>query len=448
MHAKKILALSLATVLSLGALAGCSSSSSSTNTATSTTGGATSTATSAATSDDNVTLTWAAWDTSTDKNYQALADAYMSTNPNVTINIMEIASGDYMTDLSTQLAGGADIDVMSLKDIPGYNNLIKQGHLEPLSATVADAGVDTSVYNGLVEQITVDNEYYGLPYRSDTWVIFYNKDLFDAAGVEYPTNDMTIEEYGELARTMTSGSGSEKVYGAHFHTWRSTTQLWSILDGEHTVVDGNYDFMADTYEWVLGLQDDGIVMDYAELTTSSTHYSGVFYNEQVAMLNMGSWFITSLVQAVESGEAREDLRWGMVRYPHPEGVEAGTTLGTVTSIGINSSIDDAKKAAAFDFISFVAGAEGAAILAGNGATPAIFDESTIEIFAGIDGFPDDDNSKEALIATQKYLEFPLHDNASEIEVALNEEHAEIMMGNKTIEEGLEEMNTRVGEILG
>lgn len=169
---------------------------------------------------------------------------------------------------------------------------------------------------------------------SDFWVVYYNKDLFDKAGVEYPSNDMTFDQYDELARKMTSGSGSEKVYGAHYHTWRSAVQLFGILDGKNNVVGGNYDFLKPTYERILKEQEDGIVMDYATLKTSSTHYSGVFYNNSVAMMNMGSWFIATQIEKVKSGES-QSTNWGIVKYPHPDGVEAGTTLGTITSLAVN-----------------------------------------------------------------------------------------------------------------
>ena len=71
-----------------------------------------------------------------------------------------------------------------------------------------------------------------MPFRSDFWVLYYNKDLFDKAGVEYPSNDLTMEDYDALARKMTSGSGDTKVYGCHYHTWRSAASLFSILDGK------------------------------------------------------------------------------------------------------------------------------------------------------------------------------------------------------------------------
>ena len=238
-----------------------------------------------------VTLKWAMWDFDATAYYKPLVDAYVAKNPHVTIEYVDLGSADFMTMLSTQLSGGADLDVLTIKDIPGYANLVKQNHLEPLNSYIASSGIDTSLYGGTVEQITVNNEVYALPFRSDFWLIFYNKDLFDKADVPYPTNDMTLADYDALARKMTSGSGANKIYGNHYHTWRSAVQLFGILDGKNTIVDGTYDFLKPYYELILKQQDDGICQDYATLKTSSIHYSGVFYNNQIAMMNMGSWFM-------------------------------------------------------------------------------------------------------------------------------------------------------------
>lgn len=151
--------------------------------------------------EEKVTLNWAVWDTNMTTYYQPLIDAYTAKNPNVTIEMVDLGSSDYQNALITQLTGGADLDVVCVKDIPGYANLVKGGYLVPMD----DVGVDTSAYGGTIEQITVGGSFYALPFRSDHWVVFYNKDLFDAAGVAYPTNDMTFEEYDALARQMTSG---------------------------------------------------------------------------------------------------------------------------------------------------------------------------------------------------------------------------------------------------
>ncbi|WP_055106793.1 ABC transporter substrate-binding protein [Paenibacillus ihumii] len=445
MRMRKWLGITLAAVLSLSMLAGCSGNSGGKNAnATEPPASSNSENASNGSSGAPVTLKWALWDWEATAYYQPLIDAYKAKNPNVTIEYVDLGSTDYMTMLSTQLSGGADLDILTVKDIPGYANLVKQNHLEPLKKYMSEQSIDVSQYGGTVEQIQMNDEVYALPFRSDFWVIYYNKDLFDKAGVPYPTNDMTLEQYDELARKMTSGSGSDKVYGAHYHTWRSAVQLFGILDGQHTVVDGEYDFLKPTYERILKQQEDGIVMDYATLKTSSTHYSGVFYNNSVAMMNMGSWFIATQIEKVKSGESQA-TNWGIVKYPHPEGVEPGTTLGTITSLAVNKK--SANKEAALDFLKFVTGEEGAAVIAATGTIPAIKNAEVVNSIASVDGFPADEASKEALTTVKTYLEMPLHEKSADIEVILNEAHDNIMTKNATIDKGLSDMKTRVQLIL-
>ena len=391
--------------------------------------------------DEEVTLKWAVWDINLTTYYQPLIDAYVADHPNVKIEMVDLGSSDYQNALITQLTGNADLDVVCVKDIPGYANLVKGGYLSDMSGE----GIDASLYGGTIEQISVDGKFYALPFRSDHWVIYYNKDLFDAAGVDYPTNDMTIAEYDELARKVTSGTGAGKVYGSHFHTWRSAPSLFAVLDGQHTVVDGNYDFMKSTYEWVLAEQNDGICQDYGTLKATSTHYSGVFFNEQCAMMNMGSWFIPTQIEKVKSGESQA-TNWGIVKYPHPEGVPAGTTLGTITSVAVNAA--SSKQAAAIDFAKFVGGEQGAEIIAKTGTFPAIKSDAVLDELAKMDGFPTDEASKEALSTTQVYLEMPMHDKAADIEGVLNEAHDGIMTGAMTIDEGIQKMNDEVSALLG
>ena len=151
--------------------------------------------------DGKSTLTWAIWDYATTPYSDALIDAYEASHPDVNVEVIDLGSADYQTALQIQLSGGgSEFDVVAVKDIPGYNNLVKAGLLADLTPLAERDGIDTSLYGGIVEQVTVDGKFYELPFRSDFWVLFYNKDLFDAAGVPYPTNDMTFEEYDALAR--------------------------------------------------------------------------------------------------------------------------------------------------------------------------------------------------------------------------------------------------------
>jgi multiple sugar transport system substrate-binding protein len=393
---------------------------------------------------DQVTLNWALWDWAATAYYQPLIDAYQASHPNVKIEYTDLGSTDYSTVLQTQLSGGGtDFDIVTIKDIPGYTNLIGANLILPLDDFIKAQNIDTSSYGGVVEALALDGKVYGLPFRSDFWLVYYNKDIFDKAGVAYPTNDMTLAQFDDMARKVTSGFGADKVYGTHYHIWRSTVELPSILDGKHTVIADDYSFMKPYYERVLALQNDGIIQSYAGLKTSNTHYSGPFYNQQIATLPMGSWFIGTQINKVKSGESKA-VNWGIAKFPHPDGVAAGTTAATITALAV--PVNSTKQEAALDFVKFVSGPEGAEVVAKTGTFPAIANDAIADIIAGTPGFPSDPGSKEALVTGQRYLEMPVDPKAPQIEVVLNRAHDEIMTDNISIDDGLAEMTKGVAEL--
>jgi multiple sugar transport system substrate-binding protein len=391
-----------------------------------------------------VNLRWALWDWDAVTYYKPLLEAYKVKNPNVNIEWIDLGYTDYGTAIATQLAGDSKIDIVTIGDIPTYANLTKVGHLENLNDYVKRSGMDLNIFSGLTDELKINGGVYALPFRSDFWVTYYNKDLFDAAGVPYPTNDMTVQQYLELAAKVTRGRGSEKVYGAHYHTWRSTVQLFGILDGKHGILDGKYDFLKPYYDMALKAQDDGIVMDYATLKATNTHYSGVFYNNQLAMIHMGTWWAPTIIDKLKIGEARCN-NWGIVKFPHPEGVAPGTTLGTITSVGVNAR--SANKEAAWDFVRFMAGTEGAQIVAESGTFPAAKNDSIVAAISRQPGFPQDENSKKALITVRSYLEMPISDISAQAEVILNNVHDAVMTKNQTVEDGIAQLNKEIPTLI-
>jgi multiple sugar transport system substrate-binding protein len=391
---------------------------------------------------EQITLTMTAWDIATTPYWQAVIDAYEAQNPNVKVEMVEISSQEYQDKVNIMLSGGDDTDIITVKDIPGYSAMLTRGQIVPLNDYIDKDSLDLSMFSGAAEQLTYEGSIYALPFRSDIWILYYNKDLFDAAGVAYPTNEMTWSQFDEIARQMTSGSGAEKVYGAHFHTWRSCVELATVQDGKNTVISTDYSFMKPMYDMVVGMQNDGIIMDYGELKAGSVHYSGVFKNQQIAMLPMGSWWIGGMIKAVDAGEA--DFNWDVVKFPVPEGVAPGTTAGTLTSLAINANSD--AKDAAWDFIKFYSGPEGAKALAATGNLPAVRTPEVLDVFSSVAGVPA--GATEALQTVTVRLELPMDPNVGAIEQILNEEHDLIMTESVTVDEGIAEMTERAQEALG
>ena len=408
--------------------------------------GTTAAGTTEAAADGQKVLKWAMWDKDLMVYYQPLIDGFEKENPDVKIELVDLGSSDYQTVLATQLTGsGSDFDVVAVKDVPGYTTLVNKGVLEPLDEYIAKDNVDLNGFKGLTDQIAVGDKLYELPFRSDFWVLYYNKDVFDKAGVPYPTNDMTFDQYDELARKLTVDVPGQEVYGAHYHTWRSAVQLFGILDGKNSIVDGKYEFLKPYYEMVLAEQEDGVCQDYATLKTSNLHYSGAFSQGNVAMMNMGTWFIATMIEKIKSGEYTDCTNWGIAKYPHAEGVEPGSTLATITALAIPTTAKD--KDLSWKFVNFVCGQEGADILASTGTIPAIMTDDIANMIASIDGYPADDTSKDALQTANLYLEMPVNDKSSEIETVLNEAHDNIMTGNTTIDEGIADMDEKVSALL-
>lgn len=392
---------------------------------------------------DKTELKMVVWDAANTAYLKPLISAFEAQNPQVTISVIDIPANEYQDKLSIMLAGGETADIISVKDIPGYAGMVNRKQLEPLNTLIQRDKVNLALYSGVTNDITVNKELFALPFRSDFWVLYYNKDLFDKAKVAYPTNDMTWTQYADLAKKVSGGFGTDRVYGSHYHTWRSTVQLPTVQDGKNKIITTDYQFMKPYYDMVVKMQNEKTVIDFASLKVGNVHYSGVFYNNQIAMLPMGSWFISTIIAKKKTGEAT--MNWGIVKYPHPAGVSAGTTAGTITSLALNKS--SKQKDLAWKFLQFFCGPEGAKILAQVGNLPAIRNQDVVKILTDREGFPTDPASREALSTTTVRLEMPMHEKVGIIERILNEEHELIMTGSVSVDKGLAEMTRRVKEAL-
>jgi len=390
---------------------------------------------------EEVTIKYVCWDYSVVPEKREAVQAFMEKYPEINVEVIDVSAADYGDKLTIMLSAGQDVDVISIKDMPTYSAYIERGWLEPLNSYVEkDEGFDPAIFSGLMDEIKVNGKYYGVPYRSDVWLLYYNKELFDQAGVPYPTNDMTWEEFRNKAKLIAGGSGDDRIYGAYIHTWKSLATNLGVQRGEYTLVDGEYDFLKPAYELYLKMMyQDKSVMTYGEAVTSSAHYSSQFESGKVGMVYMGSWNIGRLISDEKAG--KHDIEWGVVQSPHWPDQEPGVTVGIVTPLAINANSDN--KEAAWKFVKFFGGEEGAKIFARNGILPAMKSKAVLDVYTSADGFPE--NAAEALEAHTVYLEFPPHPDGRAIDKILQEEHELIMIQEKTIEEGIAAMERRVKE---
>ena len=159
------------------------------------------------------------------------------------------------------------------------------------------------------------------------------------------------------------------------------------------------------------------------------------------MLPMGSWLIQTMIQKNATGEST--VNWGVAVIPHAEDVPNGYTVGATTPICINNASKN--KDAAWRFVSFLAGPEGAQILAECGQVPALSGEEYLEAYAAADGMPDD--ILDGLYATHISPDRPAMDKVTEIDQMLLAEHQLILLGEETVDEGIANMNRNYAEIM-
>ncbi len=445
MKLRKFTVLSLAATMAMGMFTGCAS------TQTAQTGNV-ETANQTQTADkkeepkaqENVTLKVSTWDLAANPGITSSVKAFEEQNPNIKVEIIDIASADYTQKLSVMLNGGSELDAFWIKDADTTKSLFDKGQIADLKAYIEKDSIDLEAYNGLANNFTMPSgEIVGLPARTDYYVLYYNKDIFDAAGVSYPSNDMTWEEFEETAKKITTGEGADKKYGALIHTWQACVANWGVQDGKHTIMDTDYTFLKPYYEMVLRMQnDDKTIMDYATLKTGNIHYSSPFLTGNVGMMPMGSWFMTTIISKIQAGES--SVNWGVATLPHANDVEAGYTVGSATPLVMNAATD--KQDATWEFIKFMTGEECAKLYAEAGAIPGRSNQEALQAIANLEGMPE--GVLEALAVKNISFDRPMADKVAEVNGMMGEEHSMIMLGEASVDEGLATMAERSKEIQG
>jgi len=139
------------------------------------------------------------------KDLNAIIAGFKTDNPGVDIAVETAPFADYLTLLQTDLSGGNGPDVFELNYENFFSYVSKGVLLDMGTQTSADKTWDASVYYPRALSIFQDNnKQYALPESFSTVLLFYNKDLFDAAKVDYPKPDWTWADALAAAKKLTN----------------------------------------------------------------------------------------------------------------------------------------------------------------------------------------------------------------------------------------------------
>src|SRR3954471_21254178 len=129
------------------------------------------------TSDPNapITLTLAGWSLSTTPEFKTLADGFHAANPNVTVELKEYDTTNYDTQMIPDVAAKKAPDVYVQKNLKNFYTYQSGKQLVDVSDVAAKLGDKA----GGMSSYQVDGKTWAIPYRQDSWVLFYNRALFD-----------------------------------------------------------------------------------------------------------------------------------------------------------------------------------------------------------------------------------------------------------------------------
>ena len=166
-----------------------------------------------------VTITYGCWDKNQAALLQTVADEFHAANPNITIEIQINGWSDYWTALEAAATGGSLPDTFWMHS----NNIYYYGannQLLDLSDYIAKSDlVDLKNYpEGLNAIYNIDGKQYAVPKDYDTIALWYNKTLFDAAGLSYPDDTWTWDDLSTAAKALTKADGSQYGFCAGLHS--------------------------------------------------------------------------------------------------------------------------------------------------------------------------------------------------------------------------------------
>lgn len=330
---------------------------------------------------DEVTLLWGMWGSPEEiATHQAVADAYMAQHPNVKIELWSQPWGDYFTKLDTLFAAGdatAIPDVFFLFPVPSY---AARGVLMNLDPFVEEAGMDLSDYwPGAIASTSFEGSVYGFPRDSAVEVLYYNKDHFDAAGLDYPTDTWNWDDLRNAAEALTVKEASGRVSryglameGGKYFDWVGANG-GAILDDMFNPTECKLSEpeAVEAIEFFAGMMNDEIAWRDANLGQAGGDLS-VFLAEQASMFIQNA----SRVPALNAAGINYDV--AAVPTAPGGGRQAGGSGGAAW---VMSSVTDNPEAA-WAFMQFLQSPEGGqAIYASTGeAFPPTRSAATSDVF--------------------------------------------------------------------
>lgn len=295
----------------------------------------TATAVTASAADKKEVVIWDYFETDAQKQMmQSLIDEFNASQDEYEASHVYVPFADYEKQLTLGIASGELPDLVIL-DGCGMASFIQLG----LFGDISDADINWDEYmEGPMESTMLDGKHYGIPFATNCTALFYNKDLFDAAGIDYPDENTTWDEFHEMAKALTK-DGVSGFGNAATNTDEGTFQCLQWLytaGGSYTDIEDG----VDAYKLMQEMIEDGSwTKECVNWTQSDVNNN--FMAGNLAMQQNGPWQIPGI-------EANApDLNYGVTVLPKKDAdSEQATSILGGENMGVVNK-DDTSGAEAF-----------------------------------------------------------------------------------------------------
>lgn len=305
------------------------------------------------------TLSYGVWDVAQVPGLQKVIDAFEKENPGISVRMELTPWSSYWTTLKTSMRGGTAPDVFWMNAV-NLQLYASSGVLEPLSGHIeSDATPVDRHPESLVKIYGYQGEQYGIPKDFDTIGLWYNKALFDKAGIKYPDKTWTWDDVRDAAAELTNPR--ERVHGMAAEMDRQAQIYPAIHGAGGYVLQGGKSGFGDE-RTIEGLRywtdmiDRGWSPPQSAMVESKARNR--FWSEKAAMV----YEISAFSGQYHAFPAIKDHGGVTVL---PKGRERATIIHGLANV---ISAKSRKKAAAWKFVHFMAGREAAEIQASAGIT--------------------------------------------------------------------------------
>lgn len=362
--------------------------------------------------------------------------AFEAEHPDITVEVETAPFDDYFTRLQALIAGGEAPDVFELnyESFPGYAGRGALLDLGPL-ADGDDSFSPDIFYQRAYDAFKYEGQQYALPATFSTVVLYYNKDLFDQAGVDYPTSDWTWDDAVAAAQEITDPDAG--VWGLF-----SPVQFWEFYKkaAQNECQFFNEDMTASTVdapecvealETMVSFEELGVMPTAEDLAGMSG--DDLFSAGQLGMDVTGIWLFAAFAEA--------PFQWDIVVEP---GMAQKATHFFANGVAASASTEHPE--AAWQWMQFfTTSPEMAQIRVDSG-----WELPTLDNEEYVSGYLEESppENREAVFESLNYaITPPVIERQNEMQDGVNQLLEQVTLGQLTAEEALQQARVQIEALL-